>query len=368
MISLIAFIFTIGILVFFHELGHYLAARSVGVKVEKFYIGFNIFGYSIFKKVINGTEYGIGWLPLGGYVKLAGMLDESFDTSHTNEPTDFHNKPCWAKIWVMSAGVIMNFLLAMLIIFITIYAYGIPKPVSNEPIVYKILESSYQSSEQDFQIKSAAYTLGLIPGDKIIQINDTLINTWDDMSSVIRSSPNKNILIKWERNNKILYDSVLTNSFPGLDGTKRKEIGMIGIEREFYRKKIGIIDASILSTQATKNLLFSMISHLYALIKGELSFKELSGPIGIAQVAGNQAKMGLEPFLSLLAILSINLGLINILPVPGLDGGHVFITLIEWVIGRELSFNLKMGIQQVGVLLLLLLFVFIMVNDISRLF
>ena len=93
-------------------MGHYLAAKSVGVKVEKFYIGFNIFGYG-FKKVINGTEYGIGWLPIGGYVKLAGMLDESFDTTRSNEPTDFHYQPVWAKIWIMSAGVLMNFLLAI---------------------------------------------------------------------------------------------------------------------------------------------------------------------------------------------------------------------------------------------------------------
>ena len=111
--SLIAIIIVIGVLVTIHELGHYLAARFVGVKVEKFYIGFNIFGYG-YKKTINGTEYGVGWLPLGGYVKLAGMLDESFDSKRTSDPGDFHLQPTWAKIWIMSAGVIMNFLLAIL--------------------------------------------------------------------------------------------------------------------------------------------------------------------------------------------------------------------------------------------------------------
>ena len=107
MTSLIAFIVIIGVLVTIHELGHYLAARSVGVRVEKFYIGFNLFGYG-FKKVINGTEYGIGWLPLGGYVKLAGMLDESFDTKRTDDLGDFHLQPIWAKISLIELN--MNFL------------------------------------------------------------------------------------------------------------------------------------------------------------------------------------------------------------------------------------------------------------------
>ena len=110
MVSLFAFIFIIGVLVFIHELGHYMAARSVGVRVEKFYVGFNLFGYG-WKKNINGTEYGIGWFPMGGYVKLAGIIDESMDTTTTGSPDEFRNKPTWAKVWIMSAGVIMNFIL-----------------------------------------------------------------------------------------------------------------------------------------------------------------------------------------------------------------------------------------------------------------
>ena len=235
MFSLIVFIFTIGILVSIHELGHYLAAKSVGVKVEKFYIGFNIFGYSIIKKVINGTEYGIGWFPLGGYVKLAGMLDESFDTTRSNEPTDFNKQPTWAKVWIMSAGVLMNFILAIVIVFITIFAYGIPEPISNEPIVYKIIEN-YDASQN----KSAAYTLGLIQGDKIIQIDDKMINTWEDINSMIFHNPGATILIKWERNNSILSDSVKVNSIPILIESERKNIGIIGIQRETYKKEVGI--------------------------------------------------------------------------------------------------------------------------------
>ena len=149
MVSLIAFIVIIGVLVTIHELGHYLAARSVGVRVEKFYIGFNLFGYG-FKKVINGTEYGNGWLPLGGYVKLAGMLDESFDTQRSNDPGDFHRQPIWAKIWIMSAGVIMNFLLAIFIFSMITFIIGEAKSQSSSPIIGRVIQ--YQVDINDDRI------------------------------------------------------------------------------------------------------------------------------------------------------------------------------------------------------------------------
>ena len=124
MTSFLAFIFLIGILVFIHELGHFMAARSVGVRVEKFYIGFNLFGYG-WKKVVNGTEYGIGWFPLGGYVKVAGIIDESMDSTTTGAPDEFRFQPTWAKVWIMSAGVIMNFVLAIFLNFVLTFTHGI---------------------------------------------------------------------------------------------------------------------------------------------------------------------------------------------------------------------------------------------------
>tara|TARA_Y100001970_G_C14230561_1_gene858373 strand:+ start:1300 stop:2364 length:1065 start_codon:yes stop_codon:yes gene_type:complete len=354
MISIIAFIFTLGLLVFVHELGHYLAARSVGVKVEKFYIGFNIFGYG-FKKTINGTEYGIGWLPLGGYVKLAGMLDESFDTSKSDKPSDFNNKPAWAKIWVMSAGVLMNFLLAVIIFSVMTFNLGIPEP-SSEPIINNISEGY------------PAHNLGIVSGDKIIQIDDQPIIFWEDLSNAIHSKPDTKIFISWEHNGSIISDSVTTSSTRTFLNNQFQTIGVIGVSPNVSIRDSGVLESLSQGINRTGFFLNQMIVTLYSLATGDISYRELSGPVMIAKIAGESAKQGIVSLFFLIAFLSINLGLVNILPIPGLDGGHVLITLIELVLGHDLSLNVRMFIQQMGILFLLFLFIIIMINDISRLF
>ena len=361
MISLLAFIFSIVILVFVHELGHYLAARSVGVKVEKFYIGFNLFGYTLFKKQIKGTEYGIGWFPLGGYVKLAGMIDESFDTDASDTPKEnqLRYQSALAKIWVMSAGVIMNFLLAILIFSVISFKHGIPEPISNDPIIAEITKLDYET---------AASKLGLKVGDKINQIDNVNIKTWDDLSSSIRNKPNEIINVKWISDGMIREGSVKTDTLTTVIDYKLKTIGMLGIQRGINNRELGILESLINGFNMTNDFLATMIFSLYALISGEIALEHLSGPVGIAQVAGDSAKAGIENLFYLIAILSINLGLVNILPVPGLDGGHIFITLIESLLRRELTVNIKIAIQNIGIIILLSLFVFVMVNDISKLF
>ena len=367
-ISILAFIFSIVVLVFIHEMGHYLAARSVGVKVEKFYVGFNLFGYTLFKKEINGTEYGIGWFPLGGYVKLAGMIDESLDVEASNVPKEnqLQYQPAWAKIWVMSAGVLMNFILATLIFSSMLFKHGIPEPVSDQAIIADVTEN-YHSPEGEILKKSAAYELGLQPGDKIIRINDSDINTWDDMTSLIRNSPNENIYIEWTRNDEVKKGSVITDTTMTIANYKLETIGFLGVNREVSIRALSIFESLYNGLKMTNEYLMQMVFSLYALVSGEISLEGLSGPVGIAQIAGDSARAGFESLFFLIAILSINLGLVNILPVPGLDGGHIFITLIEFVLRRELSVNVKMIIQQAGILLLLLLFIIIMFNDISKL-
>lgn len=369
MISAIAFVFSIVVLVFVHELGHYLAARSVGVKVEKFYIGFNLFGYSLFKRQINGTEYGVGWFPLGGYVKLAGMLDESLDISASDVPKEnqLQYQSSIAKIWIMSAGVIMNFLLAILIFSVMIFRSGIQEPISNESII-GIISEDVINSKGEFVKKTAAYELGLKSGDKIMEINNIEINSWNDLTSAIHSQPNEIIYVKWISDSQIKEGSVRTDTSTTIVDYKLKTIGLLGIGPQTTIRQSGIVESFSNGCSMTQQFLFQMIFSLYALISGELSMEHLSGPLGIAQVAGDSAKAGIEPLLYLIAILSINLGLVNILPIPGLDGGHILITLIEAVLGREISLNTKVAIQNTGMLILLSLFIFIMFNDISRLF
>ena len=369
MISVIAFVFSIVVLVFVHELGHYLAARSVGVKVEKFYIGFNLFGYSLFKRQINGTEYGIGWLPLGGYVKLAGMLDESLDITASDVPkkNQLQYQTGLAKVLIMSAGVIMNFLLAIVIFSVMVFKSGVPEPTTNESIIGNISEDIVNGNG-DFVKKTAAYELGLQSGDQIIQIDDININGWNDMSLAIRNIPDQIINVKWVSENQIKEGSVKTDTITTLIDYKIKTIGQLGIGPNMKIRKLNFVEALLNGCSMTKDFLFQMIFSLYSLISGQISMEHLSGPLGIAQVAGDSAKAGIEPLLYLIAILSINLGLVNILPIPGLDGGHILITLIEGAIGREISLNTKVAIQNIGILILLSLFIFIMFNDISRLF
>jgi len=156
-LTVLSFIFVIGVLVFFHEMGHFLAAKSVGVRVEKFYLGFNFFGLGL-KKMYKGTEYGIGLFPLGGYVKLAGIIDESLDTECTGAPDEFKSKNMFQKIWIMSAGVIMNFLLAILIFAHLTYHNGIDDP-DPQAIVGKVIP------------EYPAERLGLQESDEILSVN-----------------------------------------------------------------------------------------------------------------------------------------------------------------------------------------------------
>ena len=369
MISFIAFVFSIVILVFIHELGHYLAARSVGVKVEKFYIGFNLFGYALFKKQVNGTEYGIGWFPLGGYVKLAGMLDESLDTSASDVPKEnqLQYQSPLAKIWIMSAGVIMNFLLAIIIFTTMSFNNGLPEASTDEPIIGNVSEV-IMNVDGDFIKKTAAHKLGLKSGDKIIQIDNVSINNWDDMSLAIRNKPDEIINVKWISESQIKEGAVRTDTVTTLIDYKIKTIGKLGIGPDIKIRELSFIEALLNGFMMTSDFLFQMVFSLYSLISGQISIEHLSGPLGIAQVAGDSAKAGFEPLFYLIAILSINLGLVNILPIPGLDGGHIFITLIEVILRKDLTLNAKVAIQNIGMLFLLSLFILVMFNDVVRLF
>tara|TARA_Y100000588_G_C14186942_1_gene896270 strand:- start:425 stop:1495 length:1071 start_codon:yes stop_codon:yes gene_type:complete len=352
--TVLSFVFVIGVLVFFHEMGHFLAARSVGVRVEKFYLGFNFFGLG-WKKMYKGTEYGIGLFPLGGYVKLAGIIDESMDTESTGAPDEFKSKNMFQKIWIMSAGVIMNFLLAILIFAHLTYHNGIDDPDSRS-IIGKVIP------------EYPAEKLGLQENDEIISVNGVQVENWEKMTQIIHSHPNKEIQISWVHGGLVKSGTITPTSTPQLIGDELKEQGMIGIMPILIHREAGFIESLSLGVKQTYYFLNLTYRSLLALFKGNVSIKEMAGPIMIAKIAGETASAGLSALLGLMAFISINLGFINILPIPGLDGGHVVIALVEGIIRRDLPLKVKMGIQQAGLLLLLLLFITIMVNDIQRLF
>ncbi len=354
MITILSFILVIGVVVFIHELGHFLAAKSIGVRVEKFYLGFNFFGLGL-KKEYKGTEYGIGLFPLGGYVKVAGMIDESMDAEYTGAPDEFCSKSTLGKIWVMSAGVIMNFLLAILIITHLTYHNGI-----NEPDPRAIVGS--------IMPEYPAENLGLKDGDQILSINGIQVSNWEEMTREIHSKPDEIINLSWKRDEDILTGSVKTIIAEQLLPWNKQIIqGMIGITPLINHRDASIIESFSNGYLQTYYWLEITCRSLIALITGDVSMKEMAGPIMIAKMAGETASSGgIFALLGLMAIISVNLGLINILPIPGLDGGHVAIALIEGIIRKDLPIKMKLLIQQIGLLLILILFITIMFNDIQR--
>ena len=383
-----ATVIILGILITIHEYGHFKAARSVGVRVEKFSIGipprfitikslndtlhFKLYffkwinnrlkwGVILEKKlqkigrVGSNTEYVIALIPIGGYVKMAGMLDESMDSDIKYENDEFMVKPLWAKLWILSAGVLMNTLLAFLI-FASISFYQGKSEILNKPIIATL------------QDNMPAKISGLQPGDKIISINNENIDTWDNLTSIIHSKPNKEITLLVQRENKNLTFNLTTSSTPmPINGTI-DTIGLIGIAPEMIYSDITVLESLKTGYERTFGSFGMMIASIKMIGSGEASVSDFGGPIMIAQLAGQTAEAGWIPFLTFMALISINLAFINILPIPGLDGGHIFLHLIEFLIRRPLTLETRIRIQQIGMSFLLVLMVTVMFNDIARMF
>ena len=389
MITLLATVAVIGVIVFVHELGHYLAARSVGVRVEKFSVGFppriftmtsvpdgwdfKLFFFrkndegardwgSVYEKHISRpgrkgslTEYCFALVPLGGYVKMAGLIDESLDDKIEHKPYELMSKSRLAQAWVMSAGVIMNILLALAIYTGVAYKQGNPI-VSEEPVIAQVLDGQ------------PAAEAGLSQGDRIVEINGESIETWEEMTNIIHSIPNTPINISYEHNGDIISKDLVTTSQPALVDGKIDTVGVIGIAANVTYEPINIIQAMKSGVRSTTGILGLIGMTLKMLVTRQAKMKDIGGPIFIAQMAGETARAGLIPLLVLMGMISVNLAVINILPIPGLDGGHLLVIAIESIIRRPLSLKARIAIQKVGMALLLILMVTVIINDIGRLF
>ena len=354
MITFFSFIFLLLVVVFIHELGHFLAAKSVGMKVEKFYLGFNLFGLGI-KRQIGETEYGLGLFPLGGYVKVAGIIDESMDDSLEHEPYEYQSKHPLQQIWFASAGVLMNLLLSVLIFFFVALRVGIGEP-DPRAIVGEVLTGH------------PADLLGIKAGTEIQAINDVPIENWDDMTTLVHSRPDQMISVTWTLDGVLRTDSVRTQVQETYKDGKIQQLGMIGIAPQYTVKDATVLTAfreGVLRTGFWLGVTFNSVKMLFT---GETSLKDIGGPVAIAQLTGEAARIGLLSLMIFMAIISVNLALLNFLPIPGLDGGHIVVSIIEGVIRRKLPTRVKLGILQTGLLFLLMLFVFILYNDISRIF
>jgi regulator of sigma E protease len=355
MLYILATIVLLGVLVFVHELGHFLAAKSVGIRVETFSIGFPP---KIFKWKKGDTEYVLGAIPFGGYVRMSGMIDESMDTSFEGmppQPYEYRAKNTWQKIFTTIAGILMNVLLAILIFSIMSGIEGVAVS-SNEPIL-------------DYVVAEAPAGLaGLQVGDRIVMINNKPISTWDDMAAHIRSAKDTEIELSYVRDGIENTINLTPQLQKKIEKGKVLEIGVIGVSPQINMEKAGFFGAINEGIKTTGYWLNMTVVSLKLLVTGQESFKNVGGVIYIGQLAGESAKAGIMSFVGLIGILSINLAFLNILPIPGLDGGHIIIAIAEGIMGREMRLKTKMRIQQIGMFLLFSLLILAIVNDVMRLF
>ena len=319
-------------MVLVHEFGHFITAKLTGMRVDEFAIGF---GPKIFSKKYGETKYSLRAIPLGGFNDIAGM--DAADNQAGER--GFCEKPVFSRMIVILAGSMMNFILPIILFF--------GKPAV-EPVIGGLIPG--MSAEE----------AGLQIGDKILSADGIKIETWEDFLNKVKNfEPDKPVILSYERNSQVAEVEVI----PKLD--ERSKRVLIGIQSsiEYEPKSVG--EAFTSAVTHTKNIFFGMLNALADLFK-EPSGADLAGPIGIAQMAGQAAETGIIPLLNFAALLSLNLGIINLLPVPALDGGHFVGLVIEAIRGKPMSQKALMYTQRAGVALLLLLTLYATTNDLIR--
>jgi len=432
--TLFYFIITLGVLVFVHEFGHFIAAKLCGMRVDRFSIGFPP---RAFGKTFGDTDYCVSWIPIGGYVKIAGMIDESFDTEYLSrppEPWEFRSKPIWQRIIVISAGVIMNILLAFAIFWAITYlqertirlttrighvAEATPAadaglqegdtiaringhPVANwEDVLREVyLEAAGSDismsivrggTERQVTLKKVDLTdpnaggigilpamtdltvgivepgmpadrMGLKPGDVFVSIDSVRVRDDQKVRNLIKSHAGRPLAFEWKRGDQLLSGTTTPTS----DGRIGISFGL-----HYYgpstTMRYSLVQAFPFAVAEMGTVTRVFAYQMGQLITGRTPFSQsVGGPIKIAQMATQSAEMGLFAFLGFMAMLSISLAFLNILPIPALDGGHLLFLVYEGIFRKEIPVKVKIGIQKAGFVLLLAFMAFVLYNDIRH--
>ena len=339
MLTILACVFVFGILVTVHEFGHFITAKLTGMKVEEFSIGF---GPKIYQQQDGETLYSLRMLPLGGYNKIAGMDPE--------DPEDlergFNSKPITSRMLVILAGSLMNFILPVLIFFGIFLAFGMEVP-ENKPVLGQVIEG-YPAAQ-----------CGLKEGDRILSINGQSVDKWLDIRNSIADAGTKPVPFEIQRNKEKLTITVA----PVLNPESGKPF--IGVVSSLKKVQLTPWQAAVASVTATKNIIKNMYASLYHMVTGKTK-AEFSGPVGVAKMAGQVAHKGFDMLLQFTAMLSLNLAIINLLPLPALDGGHFLILLMEAFTGHRLGKTAMQNIQKIGVAMILALTIFATFKDLTR--
>lgn len=342
-------ILVLSFLIFFHELGHFLAARFFGVHVEVFSIGF---GKKVFSKMVGKTEYCLSLIPLGGYVQMKGQ-DDRDPTKVSYDADSYNTKAPWKRIIILFAGPFANFLLAFLL-FLAIGSMGVTKFA---PIIGQISPNS------------PALEAGLQENDRIVMINGVLIEGWDEVSQLIQESTEK-LEVKIERLGAVqtFLLNPKVNEYQNMFGeTKHKKMIGIAPSGKTIEVVYGISELPKFAWQQTVKSTTLILTSLQKLVEGVVSPKELGGIISIVQVTSEASAAGLVALFALTALISVNLGVLNLLPIPALDGGHIMFNAYELLTKKAPNERVLTTMTTAGWLLLLSLMALSIFNDLYRL-
>lgn len=338
----------LGTLIIVHELGHFMAAKLGGVGVEKFSLGFPP---KLIGKKWGDTEYLISAIPLGGYVKLVGQDPQDEEADPTRS---YSTKTVAVRMQVVLAGPLFNLLFAAVILAV-IHMIGIP---------------SLTTKIGEVKEGSPAKKAGLLSGDRVVAIEGNALREWDKMTEIVHQSPGKDLEIVIERESRQISFRIRPEAqkVPNIFG-EEKQVGLIGIAPagELIYQRYNPLIAIYKGFEKTYQIIHFTVISIVKLIQGVIPAKTIGGPISIIQMAGEQARQGWLNWMFFVALLSVNLGILNLLPVPILDGGHIFFLLIEGFWGKPISVQKQEMAQRVGLLLLISLMLFAFYNDIMRL-
>ena len=350
--TVLATVAVLGVLIFVHELGHFLTAKLLGVKVEIFSLGFPP---KLISKQVGETDYRLSVVPLGGYVKLLGE-NPNDEVPPELMHRSFLHRPLWQRAAVVLAGPAFNFIFAFLALFAVFATTGLPYVPTD---VGRIIQDS------------PAERAGLKTGDLIVAVDGTPVKRWEELSSQIRQHGGQPLDLAVQRDGRELDIKVTPErrESENLFGQKimAYQIGVASSER-LVSEHVGPVQALGEGMSYSLRIAALTLQSIYKLITREISVDTLGGPIMIAQVAGKQAEMGLSYLINFMAVLSVNLTLLNLLPIPVLDGGHLLFLFLEAVRGKPLAVKHREMAQAVGMMLILTLMVFVFYHDIMRLF
>lgn len=346
MLTVLFIILALGLVIFVHELGHFIICKIVGIRVLRFAFGF---GPEIAGVNYKGTRYGLCAFPLGGFVQPAGEDPEEV----TGAPDEFFSKSWKARIAVAFGGPAMNYVLAFILFWSIFWVFGLPE-LSSEAVIGSVLEGS------------PAAVAGFEPGDRVISVviaGDSKsydIVSWQNLSEFIHVHPEKALTVTAQREGAA-FKLVVT---PKRDGAKN--IGLIGITPQVRYAKVGVFAAAGLSFKQVLHWSFASIAYIWDKLKQGKKV-DLAGPVGIVTMMGKAVKSGLNEFLSLIGMISIAIGFFNLFPIPLLDGGHVALYLWEGLSRRRLTKTFLIRANSVGLAILVPIFIFAFYNDIERL-